>query len=106
MVWYLIILYRRSPREPDKVACDYEHPAHSTILLWAHAQLKCRKRFVGKTKVNGPKWSKFEKGRHSWQWAKHARLYSDLYYRLEMGNVYGGDLYFSLSVVRSAPCCK
>ena len=29
-------------------------------------------------KVNGPVKDKLEPGRNSWQWAKHARLYSDL----------------------------
>ena len=48
------------------------------LYLFCSADPNSMKGIEKKTKVNGPGRQKLEQGMHSWQWARHAWLYSDL----------------------------
>ena len=79
-------LYSLEPTMGACSNCDYEQGpcfiplGHTRNKLHKPkpVQLKSRKWIWKKIKVNRPGRRKLGQGRNSWQWAKHAWLYSDL----------------------------
>ena len=86
MFWYILLFHRHSPRAPAEIARDYEHsdlfyspsPPGKTALAKTNAvQNKGENLKWKKMKVNEPGSCKSGQRNNSWQWEKHAWLYSD-----------------------------
>ena len=95
------------PRALDTGTCTDQSAVTWPAVFRGPTRLSVERWYGNKLKVNGPERPTLWKGRNSWQWAKHAWLYSDLPQTLKGRNICqpwvlnSGDLNFCIS-----HCCR